>query len=121
MLRGLVAWPQWGDQNGVGTGLHKRKIVVPPVPDDDVRLRLGKSEDAGVVDAGKDGIARTDVRFVLLALLDGALGRVEGAEACEALHRLALEIAIGHGMADCGDSQASLLQEPRQPACRLRL
>ena len=115
MMRGLMTRPQRIDQDDLQIGPHEREIVVAAVPDDDVRLRLGKSEDAGVVDAGKDDIARTDVRFVLLALLDRALGGVEIAEACEALHRLALEIAIGHGMAHHGDP-AGLAASEAAPA-----
>ncbi len=121
MMRGLVPGPQRVDQDDVEVGTHERKVVVAAIPDDDVGFRLGEVEDAGIVDAGEDDVARADVRLVLLALLDRARSRIEIREACEALHRLALEVAVGHGMAQDGDLQPLLPEQAGQPACRLRL
>ena len=77
MMRRLVPRPQGIDQDDLQVGLHEREIVVAAIPDDDVGLHLRSAQDAGIVDAGEDDVACTDVRLVLLALLDRARSRVE--------------------------------------------
>ena len=60
---------------------------------------LGEVEDLRVVDAGEDDVAGCDVRLVLLALLDRALGGLEILVALEALRYLLREVAVRHRMA----------------------
>jgi hypothetical protein len=102
VVRCLVTGPQRVDEYDLQAWSNKRKIIVAPVPDDDVCLTLGKSEDAGVVHAGEHNIAGTDMWFVFLTLFDRARSRIQICKTCETLDRLALEVAVGHGMTeDC--------------------
>src|SRR5262249_56140800 len=72
-------------------------------------------------DAGEDEVALGEVRLVLLALLDRRVGLLEILVALEALHALRGEIAVGHRMAQNGDTLAALTEQPRDVARRLAL
>lgn len=87
------------------------KVVVPAVPEDDIPLPGGFLENRGVVHPGEDASALRDVGEVLLPLLDGAAGGVEIFRACEALHPLPGEVAVGHGVADDDRMEPHLPQE----------
>ena len=100
---------------------EKGKVVVAAVPDDDVGLLLGAGGDGAVVDAGEDDVAGGEVRLVLLALLGRAPRRIEVGARREALHALALEVAVGHRVAQHGDAVAARSQPPPEPARDLRL
>ena len=102
-------------------GLDERRVVVAAVPDDHVSLLLGGLQDRGVVDAGEDEVALGEVRLVLLALLDRAVGRVEVLVAREALDDLLREVAVGHGVPEDGDALSVVAQELSDPAGCLAL
>ncbi len=61
------------------------------------------------------------MRLVFLPLLNRAVGRLEILRCRKALHRLTLQIAIGHGVADDGDRESVPLEQGRKPARHLRL
>ena len=103
------------------SGPDERRVVVAAVPDDRVRLGLGRLEDRRVVDAREDEVALGEVRLVLLALLDRAVGGVEILVAREALHGLLGQVAVGHRVAEHGDALAALAQEPGDVARGLAL
>ena len=69
---------------------------------------------ARVVDPGEDEVALGEVRLVLLALLDRAVGRVEVLVALEALDGLLRQVAVGHRVAEDGDALARLAEQPRR-------
>jgi hypothetical protein len=121
VVGGLVPRPQRVDQDDLKVRPEEREVVVSAVPQDDVDLLLGPRRDPRVVNPRVDDVADRDVRLVFLALLDGAAGRVEVADRDEALDRLALEVAIGHRVADRRRRQPVRLQEPRQPSRGLGL
>jgi hypothetical protein len=100
---------------------YEGRVVVAAVPEDHVGLALGRAEDRLVVDAGEDEVALGEVRLVLLALLDRAVGRVEVLVALEPLHRLPCEVAVGHGVAEDGDAPPRVVQERGDPSRRLAL
>jgi len=70
-------------------GAVERQVVVAPVPQDHVRLLLGRAEDGLVVDACVDDGAFSDVGLVFLPLLQRHVRRVEIVEGDEALEPLA--------------------------------
>ncbi len=80
-------------------GGKKRGVVVAAVPDDDVGLLLGPGQDLAVIDAAVNDDAPVHQGLVFFPLLDGqpvpGKVRVGG----EALHHLAAQIPIRHGMA----------------------
>ena len=78
--------------------LHKRKVVVAAVPDDDVGFVLRQPQNLGVVHAREHHVAGCDVRLVLLPLLGGAACGIEIGRRCEALHARGGEIAVRHRM-----------------------
>ena len=80
-----------------------------------------RSRIARVVDAGEDEVALGDVGLVLLALLDGRVGRVEVLVALEALDRLLRQVAVGHRVAQHGDALARSAQQRGDVARRLAL
>jgi hypothetical protein len=86
--------------------MDEGRVVVAPVPDDHVRLLLGPLEDGAVVDPGEDDVPLREVRLVLLALLDGRIGRVEVLVALEALDGLLREVAVGHRVPEDCDALA---------------
>ena len=121
MMRRLVAGAEGIDEHDEEVGFDERKIVVAAIPKDDVGLLLGTSENGGVVDAREHDAAGRDVRLVLLAFLDRAVGSIEIPRRRKALYRLALEIAIRHRMAQHGRSKSDRSQAARQPARDLAL
>ena len=121
MMGGLMSRSQGIDENDVKAWSDERKVVVAAIPQDDIRLLRGSLEDAGIVGTGKDQIADGKMRLVLLPLFDRALRGIQIPEALEPLHGLALEMAIGHRMADGDHAKAALLEPSREPASNLRL
>ena len=117
----LVTRPVRVDDGDVHVRPDERRVVVAAVPDDDVGLLLGGREDRGVVDAGEDEVALGEVRLVLLALLDRAVGRVEVLVAREALDDLLREVAVRHRVAEDGDALAVVAQELGHAPRRLAL
>ena len=103
------------------SGRRNGKSLLPPSHSDDVGLVPGRGGDGGVIDAGEHDAAGGDVGLVFLALLDGAIGGVEIGAGGEALHPLAQQIAIGHGMADHGHRAAAGAEMAREMARGLRL
>src|SRR5205085_7223872 len=65
----LVSGTMWIDDDDVQIRFDERRVVVAAVPEDDIRLALGCTQDALVVDPGEDEVPLRDVRLVLLALL----------------------------------------------------
>ena len=108
-------------ENDVQIWPHERKVVVPAVPEDDIRLAFGRQQDALVVDAGKHHVSDLDVRLVFLSLLDGTARGIQCRRRVEALNRLARQVAVGHGMAEHRGLQSPLAQATRHPAASLRL
>lgn len=86
--------------------LEKWEIVVPTVPDDDVRFALGFGQDRGIVHSGEHDESEPDRRFVFLAFLDRRPGRVDVGECGESLHPHRLEVAIRHWMPHERDTQS---------------
>ncbi len=110
MIGELVSGPMGVEHHEVEIGTEEGEVVVAAVPDDDVDVALGPLENRRIVDARVDRRAHGDVGLVLLALLDRGLRSVEIRVAGEALHRLLLEVAVGHRMPDGGDAQSPLEQ-----------
>jgi len=109
------------DDDDVQVGLDERRVVVAAVPKDDVRFLLRSAQDAFVVDAGEDEVARGEMGLVLLALLDCRVRRLEILVALEALHGLLREIAVRHRMAQHGHPLAGVVEEFGDPPSRLAL
>jgi hypothetical protein len=91
------------DENDVEVRAQERKVVVAAVPQQDVRFRLGRRENGGVIDAGEDQRAGADVRLVLLPFLHRAVGVGEVVEGGKSLDRLAGEVAVRHGVTQSHD------------------
>ena len=121
MMGGLVSGSQGIDENDMKAWSDERKVVVATVPEDDIRLLRGGLEDAGIVGTGKHQRADGKMRLVLLPLFDRALRGIQIPEALKPLHGLALEMAIGHRMADGDHAKAALFETSREPARDLRL
>ncbi|WP_198376004.1 hypothetical protein [Neoroseomonas rubea] len=102
-------------------GPDEGEVVVPAIPEQDVGLRLGGRDDAGVVHAREDRLSGGDVGLVFLSFLDRAGGGVEVGGGGEALHRLRRQVAIGHRMAQHGHAQPARTKPRCEPACHLRL
>ncbi len=117
----LVARPVGIDDDEVQVGLHERRVVVASVPHDHVGLLLGGFQDRGIVDARKDEVPLGDVRLVLLALLDRAVGCLEVLVAREALDNLLREVAVGHRVPENGHALPVVSQELSDPAGGLAL
>ncbi len=113
--------PQGVDQHDVQVGPQEREVVVASVPHDEIRLVLGALHDRRVVHAREHHVPRREVRLVLLALLRGASGRVQIRPAREALDALALEIAVGHRVAQHRHPVPAPAQPPSEPSRGLRL
>ncbi len=108
------------DERDVEIGAIKGCVVVAAVPQDDVGLLLGLTNDLLVVDAGKDYKPIVYVRFVLLTLFDRALVAIEILVGLEALAGLFGEITVGHGVADRDHLLPHLLEDARDIPCGLR-
>jgi hypothetical protein len=121
VVQRLVPGPVGVEKGDVKVGLVERRVVVTPVPEDDLGLLLGLAEDLLVVDAGVDDEAVVDVGLVLLPLFDGGLVAVEVLVGGEALGRLLDEVAVGHRMADGHDLLAEVAQDAGEVARGLRL
>ena len=121
VIGGFVARAQRVDQHDMQVGAHEREIVVAAVPEDQVGIAPGRLDDADVVDTGIDDVAGGEMRLVLFAFFDGAGRAVEVGAGFEALHALAHEIAVRHGVAHDGGAQAAYSQFARQPAAHRRL
>ena len=79
--------------------LEERHIVVATIPNDYVSFLFGGSQDALIIDTGKDNGSHRNVRFVFLHLFDSAFMSCEIIERGESLHGLGSEIAVWHRMA----------------------
>ena len=121
MVAQLVPGPVRVDDDDVHVGPDERRVVVAAVPHDHVRLLLGGLEDRRVVDAREDEVALGEMRLVLLALLDRAVGGLEILVALEALDDLFRQVAVRHRVAEHGDALAVLAEQLRDPARRLAL
>ena len=88
------------EDNDVEIGTIERRVVVSAVPQDNIALLLRLAQDFLVVHTGVNRGAFHDVRFVFLALFDGAEILVEVGQRPEALRMLHGQVAIGHGMTD---------------------
>ena len=117
----LVSRPVRVDDDDVNVRLDERRVVVAAVPDDDVGFLLGGLEDRCVVDAGEDEVALGEVRLVLLALLDRAVGVLEILVALEALDDLLRQVAVRHRVAENGDALAVVPEQLGDAARRLAL
>jgi hypothetical protein len=117
----LVTGSQRIDDDDEEVRAVEREIVVAAIPQDDVRLGLGRPQDLGVVHPGVHHSTGVEVGLVLLALLDRRPVEREVLVRREALDPLALEVAVGHRVAHDHDAQAPLLEEDRDPAGRLAL
>jgi hypothetical protein len=109
------------DDDDVHVGLDERRVVVAAVPDDDVGFPLGGFEDGCVVDAGEDEIAFGEVRLILLALLDRAVGLLEILVALEALDDLLRQVAVGHRVPEHRDALAVVPEKLGDAPRRLAL
>ena len=121
MVGGELARAKRVDEHDEEVGADEGKIVVAAVPQHDIGTLLGAREDLAIVNARVDDVSSRDVRLVLLALLDRAIGGVEIGARGEALHPLAREIAVGHRMAQHGRAQAAAAQMLREKAGHLGL
>jgi hypothetical protein len=100
-------------------GPVERRVVVAPVPDDDLRLPFRPPQNLRVIDAGVHDDPLLHQRFVLFKLLDGAIAGDEIIPARKALDDLVPQIAIRHGMPGHDHLFALVLQYPANPAgCR---
>ncbi len=99
MVAHLVPRPVGINDDNLEVGTEEGQVVIAAVPDDDVGFLLGLAQDGLIIDAGEDDRATLDVRFVLLTLLDGAVGTIHIGVGGKALHGLGGEIAIRHGVA----------------------
>ncbi len=121
MIPRLVADPQRVDERDVHVRPVERQVVVAPVPQQHIALRLGLFEDRRVVDAGVDHGPRRDVGLVLLPLLDRAVIPVEILELREPLHALRDEVPVRHRMPDGHDLLPGLLERRGHGPGRLGL
>ena len=117
----LVARPVRVDDHEMQVRVDEGDVVVAPVPDDHVGLLLGALEDGAVVDPCEDEVALGDVGLVLLALLDGRVGRVEVLVALEALDGLLRQVAVGHRVPENGHALARAAKDRGDVARRLAL
>jgi len=85
--------------------------LLPPVPEDDVRFLFRSAQDAFVIDACEDEIARSEMGLVLLAFLDRCVSRLEIFVAFEALHGLFRQIAVWHRMPQHGHPLAGVAEQ----------
>src|SRR5665811_2224772 len=79
------------------------------------------SENLPVVDAGEDDRAFSDIRFVLLALLDRRISSREVIECREPLHPLGGEVPVRHRMTDRSGAESPLGKHPVNQSTRLAL
>ena len=70
--RDLMQPQRVGDRD-MQVRLHEGEIIVAAVPDDDLGLRPPPSAELGIVRAGKNHVADSDMGFVLLSLFRCAL------------------------------------------------
>jgi hypothetical protein len=102
-------------------GPEEGQIIIAPVPDDHVRLRLRAAQDGLVIDSGVHHRAMVDVRLVLLHLLDRAILGLHVLHAREALDLLPPQVAVRHRMPDHDHPLAGLTQDLAHAAARLAL
>jgi hypothetical protein len=117
----LVPGPVRVGHDDPQVGFEKRRVVVAAVPDDDVRLLLGRGEDRRVVGACVHDDAVVDVRLVFFTLLDRAVVQREVVVAREPLHGLLGQHAVGHRVAHRDRLQAELAQDARDAPCHRAL
>ncbi len=110
----LVARPERIRDHHEEVRLVEREVVVTAVPEDDVGLLLGLTEDRLIVDPGVKDPARVEMRLVLLALLDRGLVAVQVRVRREALDALLDQVAVRHRVADHHDLQTLRLEQARK-------
>ncbi len=98
MVPAGVIGPVWIDHDDQEIRPIERQVVVPAVPDDDVRLLLRLPQDALVVHARVDHGTRPQVGLVLLSLLDRHVVPIQVVRRREPLRHLSPQIAVRHGM-----------------------
>src|SRR5208283_6000029 len=83
--------------NDLKVGGIKRSVIVAAVPKDDIGFLLRLAEDLFVVHASIDHRAEPNVRFILFALLDGALLQIEILKRGKTLDGLLSKVSVGMG------------------------
>src|SRR3989441_10400955 len=121
IVRELVARTQRVRDDDVKVRLDERGVVVPAIPQEDLGLGFGLTQDLLVVDARVDDGPLVDVGLVFLPLFDRRLVFVQVLVRGEALDRLGRQVAVRHRMADHDDLLAVGPQNPGDPARRLAL
>ncbi len=117
----LISRPVGIHQNDVEIRLAEGEVVVPTIPEDDLRLFLGLLQDCPVVHPSVYHNPAVHVGLILLPLLDGAFMPVQVLEGGEPLDRLLLQVAVRHGVADHDDPSAPGLQQGSHPPGSLTL
>ena len=79
--------------------LEEGDVVVAAVPEHDLGLFLGFGQDGRVVHPGVDREAHLEVRLVLFHFFYSTAVLLHVLQALVALHPLALQVPVGHGMA----------------------
>ena len=92
--------PQGIEEDHVDIGMEERRIVIAPIPDDDLGLLLRPGEDLAIIDPAIDDDTLIHQGFVFLPFFDGDVIPGKIGKTGKALHHLAAQVAVGHGMAD---------------------
>src|SRR5712691_4618216 len=121
IVRELVTWAERIRDDDEQVRAEERRIVVPAVPKEDLRLLLRLAEDLFVVYAGVDDSPLVDVGLVLFAFLDRGLVFVEVLVRRKALDRLGCEVAVRHRVSHDDDLLPVRAQDARDPPARLAL
>ena len=79
----------------------KRKIIISPIPDHDISLLFGCSENSFVIHSGEDYCTHIDVWLIFLSLFNRTIMEIEILEISKSLYSLLCEIAIWHRMSNC--------------------
>ena len=107
--------PQCIHHDNIQVRPDKRKVIITPVPQNDIRFTGRFIEDALVVDTRVNRYTHIDVRFVFLTLLDRAFMSLQVRCCLKTLDPLHLEVTVGHGVANHGYVFTLVRQQPRQP------
>jgi len=81
-------------------GNIEREVIIPAVPKDNIHFLFSLAQDGFVIDASVHNHTIVNVRFVFLALFNGALVLFQVSIRGKTLHFLLYQVPIGHGMAD---------------------
>jgi len=102
-------------------GRVERKIVVAPVPEQDLRFPLSGLEDPAVVHAGIDHVPRCQQRLELLPLFDGGMKPLQILGGRKALDRLLDQVTVRHRVAHHHHPASRFPQDRRNPPGGLAL